>query len=206
MIKKSIILLFLYFTALQANADYIATQDFVVDVDTTVEIITSGNLSTTIDGSTGELASGLNINYAITTNQALSDLRLRALVLDDASNKQSAFYCTSSGSYSYYNINIIFANYDYPPSSSAIGDCKQSISSPIDNPDTIAYPTTVSIDNSGTISYDSAGYFSSNIGTGTTNLNMSVSTTPKSGTYDFTTALDEPGTYKIEIYIDNIPG
>ena len=205
MFKKNLILLVLFFSPLLARADYITTNYFEIDNDTTVEIVISGNLTSNINAETGVLSSGLSINFNITTNEALTDIRLKATTKDDTATDICAFSCTGSSATSSQSMHLVFASEDHPPTALSIADCKCASSTPENNPDSIAYPGTVSIDGTGLVCFDSNGYFTCEIPTGETNLNMSINTTPKSGTYDAQTSLDEPDVYKVEIYLDNIP-
>lgn len=204
---KKIVLFFLFFSILPAKADDIATNYFQIDAATTAQISISGNLFTTIDPLTGILSSALNINFAIATNQALSDIRLKALVKDSSSISTNAFYYSGATSTSSSSFYLTFVNTDVPPASTSIANCKSAISTSINNPNAIAYPGTVTISNGGTISYNSTnGYFSCQVpAINTTNISLSVTATPKVGTFDAITALDEAGTYKVEIYLDNLP-
>lgn len=204
------LLLLICITKLPANADYIATQTFVVDASNTITIVTSGNLNSNIDGITGQLASILNINFNITTNADVNDIRLRAMVLDDTSTKHSAFYCTDTSPGTNVNMDLVLADqFSSKVTLSSIRDCQQAVSTPVLNPHTIAYPGAVTIDHSGTVQFipnSLEGYFSANILTGETNLNMTLGTSTKSGTFDSDTAYDSADNYLVEIYLDNIPG
>jgi len=202
--KLYIIILILIFNILTARADTSVTNTFVVDFDTTVSIVISGNLMTTIDATSGALDSGLNINYKITTNQSLTDIRLKALVVDELNVKHNAFYSTGGGSGS-QNMYLVLASDEHKPPASSVEDCLKGTSTALNNPDAIAYPGTITINNNGLISYNSEGYYSCEIGENITDLNMSITTSPKAGTYDSSTAMDEPDPYKVEIYLDNIP-
>lgn len=201
--KFYIITLILILSILPAYADSTAVNTFIVNADATISVVTSGVFATSINAETGELGSGLNINYKITTNKATQDIRLRALVLDN-NDKQLNAFCPNGGSSSSQNVYLVFASSDHPPEESSINDCKQSASTPLNNPDSIAYPGLININNNGSISYNNDGYFSCEIGEYTTDLTMSLATIPKPGTYDATTAMDEPDSYKVEIYLDNI--
>jgi hypothetical protein len=206
--KFYISLFILIFTMLPARADYITTNTFVIDAQHTVTIIISGNLNSTINGDTGTLTSALSINFNIATNADLCNIGLRANVVNSSASNQSAFYSTCSDAASSQNMNLVLADYDHPPDAASIEDCKQATSTPESNPDSIAYPGTVTIDNAGTISYqdnNSNGYFLCQVLQGTTNLTIALNTVPKSGTYDSTTAMDEPDTFKAEIYLDSLP-
>lgn len=205
MIKKFFIFIICFSHPLCCQADYIATNTFEIDVDTTANVIISGNLTATLNGQTGVLGSSINVNYAITTNLAMSDIRLKALVKDANSADQCAFYCTGTSSTANESMYLVFGSTDNLPTYDSICNCRQATSSASDNPDAIAYPATLTIDNGGTVSYQSAGYFSCAVPTGSTNINLAVSTTPKSGTYDAVTSLDGSDLFKVEVYLDNIP-
>ena len=204
-----VLLIIIFFNISSANADYITTNTFVVDVSNTVTIVTSGNLTSTIDPFTGQMSTPLHINFNITSNEDLSNINLKAYVTDSTSVKSSGFYCTDTSEVTSQSMYLVFTDSDDEVATASINDCKQAASTPMSNPNVIAYPGTVSINNDGTIQYNQNGgdgYFSSQIKTGTTDLNMTISTTPKPGTYDFNTAEDESDTYQVEIYLDNIPG
>lgn len=206
--KILITLLILIVSVLPAKAVYITTNSFYVNAENTIEIVISGTLTAGVDGSTGALSTGLNINFNITTNEALTDIRLRAYTVDDGANNISSFYCTGSGAVSSQSMFLAFASADNPPTSASINNCKQASSTSTLNPNAIAYSGTVSINNSGTVSYlanGGNGYFTCEVLTGETDLNMALTTAAKSGTYDEITALDEPDPYRVEIYLDNIP-
>jgi len=202
----TLLLALIFLTVPPANAAYTVTNTFVVSVSNTVSIVISGNISTTINADTGALDSGLSINYRINSNEDLSNIRLRALVLDDTSTKRSAFDATSVSNVSSKSINLVLGSFEHPPTLSSINDCKLASPSSLANPDAIAYPGTVFINNGGRISYNTSdGFFSCNVKKNTTDLHMSLTTTPKSGTYDSATAMDGPDSFQVEIYLDNIP-
>lgn len=201
--KFYITILILISFALPVCADATAINTFIVNADATVSIVTSGILTTSINAENGELGNALNINYKITANKAMQDVRFKAIVLDN-NNKEHSAFCYNGGGSSNQNIYLVFASSNHPPEESSINDCKQPSSTPLNNPDSIAYPGVININNNGSLSYNSDGYFSCEIGEYTTDLNMSLTTIPKPGTYDATTAMDEPDSYKVEIYLDNI--
>lgn len=197
------LLLIFALSILPVNADSTTINTFVVNSASTVSIVTSGILTTSINAETGELGTALNINYKITSNKPMHDIRLRALVYDSNEKAHSAF-CYRNGCANYQNVYLIFASSNHPPEESAINDCRQPASTPLQNPDAIAYPGTIMINNYGAINYNNDGYFSCDLRDYTTDLNMQLMTTPKPGTYDSSTAMDEPDSYKVEIYLDNI--
>lgn len=204
--KHYLIILILFLGILPARADYIATHTFVVDAENTITVVVSGTLDATLDGTTGSLSTPLNINFNIATNNDIGDIRLKAFVVDSTSTKNSAFYCTGSGAVTTQPVHLVLGDYVHPPALSSINDCKQASSDPLNNSNAIAYPGTVSINNTGTVSYNNTdGYFDVNVISGTTDLNLTLSTTPKAGTYDVDSATDQADDYKVEIYLDNIP-
>ena len=204
-----ILSLVLFLGIIPAKADYITTQSFVVDVNTTITVVTSGTLNTAINGSTGELGTPLSLNFNITTNQDANSIRMHAFILDSSSTKQNAFYCTSSSTDTSQPMYLALGDYatGHQPNSSSINDCLQATSTSSNNADTIAYPGTVSINNGGSVQYITNGnYFDYTVKSGTTDINLTLATTPKPGTYDSASALDEPDNFEAEIYLDNIPG
>lgn len=206
--KKILLITILFLLNLPASADDLATNIFIIDSVTTASVAISGTLTSTI-ASTGILSNALNINYNLSTNQSLNDVRLKALVTYGTSSQQtSAFYSTSSGSTTSASFYLVFGHDTNPPTSASVANCKQATSTSTSNPNAIAYPGTVTINNGGTLSYQAnsgEGYFSCEVPTGTTAINMAMTTSPKSGTYDSVTALDEAGFYKVEVYLDNLP-
>lgn len=208
---KFVLIVFLILTLNKANADdFIATQTFTTQINDTIGIEFTGHQSATIDGITGNLGSNLAVNFKITSNVAIGDLRLRAEVDNNASATESAF--TSSGASIGNNlpVTLILANTNgvYKPTHESIINCKGGSCACTQNPESIAYSGTVNIDNNGLLNYidnSGNGYFTANIGTNVTNLSLDLGTTVKPGTYNISTALDTLGTYQARIYIDNIP-
>ncbi len=204
-----ILISFLIIEVPYAKADSIATQQFTIDSDTTMDVATSGTLNSSINGLTGIMNGGLNINFAITSNQPTSDIYLKATVKDVGSNTYSAFHSSGTALTTTQPIHLLFTEVNSPKVTSAsIHDCKQDSSIALNNPAAIAYSGNVSIDNNGTIQYQTnggEGYFSANVPSGTTNLAITLSTNPKLGTYDISLANDPSGTYEATIYLDNIP-
>lgn len=198
---KVLILLILFCNFLPAFADTTATSTIATYVIGTITFDVKGVLTTTIDGTSGTLGNSLNINYAMTTNTNTNSLRLHAVVLNSSGSKINSIY--SLGVPSLY---LVFGNTDFPPTTAAISNCQQATSTATLNANAIAFPGTVTIDNGGNLSYSASGYYSFNIKKNTSNLNLTISTTPKTGTFDSATSLDEVGPYKVELYIDNIPG
>lgn len=185
-------------------ADTTGVINFLTYVVGAITFNVTGNLTTTIDANSGALGTGLNINYAMTTNTNISNLRLKALVLDSTGAKVNAFY-PLGGTAQAQNFFLVLGNTDYPPTAAAISDCKQVSSTATLNANAIAYSGVVTITVT-PISYNSSGYYNFRIRRNkVNNLNMSITTVPKNGTFNATSALDEPGDYKVEIYIDNIP-
>jgi len=147
----------------------------------------------------------LNIDFNITTNEDIKDINLNAYVLDSKGTKHSAFGDTSPGISSNQKMGLTFANNVHPPDANSIDNCNGASCSSTDNPNAISYPGTININNKGTLEYNSGGYYVVQVNSGTTDLPLSLATTPKSGTYDFDTAQDESDTYQVEIYLDNLP-
>lgn len=204
-----IILMLSLFTTgiLPARADYIATQNFVIDVDTTMTVVTSGTLTTPINGMTGNLDTPLNLNFNISVNQDTNDIRLKAIVTDSTAGQHSGFYCTGSSAVSSQAMYMVLAEPDVE--AAGIANCEQAVSTVADNPCAIAYPGTVAIDNGGTVQYvenSGNGYFNVNVAMGETNLSVNLSTTVKAGTYDAYVANDCAENYQVEVFLDNIPG
>jgi hypothetical protein len=48
-------------------------------------------------------------------------------------------------------------------------------------------------------------YFTANIGTNVTNINLNLGAISRAGTYDINTAYDILGSYQAIVYLDNIP-
>lgn len=204
------LIFFIFITMLPTKADLSATQTFVVDADNTITIVTTGNLTSSIDGFTGQMSTPLWINFNITTNEDVNDIRLKAMVVDSVSTKHSAFGCTETGTVTTENAYLIFGEENTSGITfESIQNCKDGTSTAELNPCTIAYPATITIDQNGTLQFmsnGSEGYFSANILTGTTNINMTLGTAIKPGTFDSDSAYDCADNYQVEIYLDNIPG
>lgn len=201
-----IFILFLLAGNLPAKADYIATHTFVVDAENTITVVVSGFLNAAIDGDTGALSSPLSINFNIATNEDLDNIRLRALVLDADSNKDGAFYCTGTEDVASQAMHLVLGATAHPPSLVAVNNCEQAASDPLINDGVVAYPGTVSINHGGTVRYSNADkYFNAQVKSGTSDLTLALGTTPKAGTFDSASAMDEPDDYKVEVYLDNIP-
>ena len=158
----SILILSIFFGILPAKADFIATQDFYVDADTTITIVVSGDLTTSINGNSGHLGTPLNINFNISSNEAANDIRMRAMITDASAVQHSAFYCTNTSAVTSQSMFLIMAEKDIEAPS--ILNCKNGASTVENNPCAIAYPGTVSITNNGsTVQYvenGGDGYFS----------------------------------------------
>ena len=204
----TIFILFLLAGILPANADTFATQIFTVNTTNTVAITPSGNFSTTILGMSGALSTPLSVNFNIVANEDVNGITLKALVTNSTGGKYSGFYCTDSSVVTSQSAYMVLIDTDDTTDGSSLANCKQSVSTAILNPGAIAYPATVAITNGGTIQYQDNGgngYFLTTIKSGTTNLSMSLSTTPKVGTYDIASSLDEDDMYMVEVYLDDIP-
>jgi len=204
---KNILMLLIitFFNIPCANADYITTNTFVVNVQNTVAVTTSGNLNSSIDAFSGEMTTPLNIDFNITTNEDIKNINLNAYVLDSTNTKHSAFCCTEPGVSSTQKMCLTLGNNTHLPSACSINSCNKMCPTPIENSNTISYPGNININNKGTLEYNSGGYYVAQINSGITDLTISLATTPKSGTYDFNTAQDESDTYQVEIYLDNLP-
>ncbi len=209
-LKFILAILFIFIFNKAYAADFIATQTFTTQANDTVQIDSSGQRTATIDGMTGNLGGNLSVNFKITSNVAIGDLRLRAEVDNNASTTESAFTSSAASSGTNLPVTLIFANTTggYIPSHSSIINCKGGSSTCTENPESIAYNGTVTVDNSGVLNYidnSGNGYFTANIGANVTNLSLNLGTTVKPGTYNISTALDTLGTYQTRVYIDNIP-
>lgn len=204
-----ILTILLIIGVLPANADTIITEDFVIDADTTMRVVISGTLNSTISGLTGVMNTALNINFNISTNEAVRDMTLNAVVTDQDGYSHSAFYCTNSSLTTSQTVCLVFSEEDFSDvTADTINNCKCASSSVESNPCTIAYPATVSITTGGTIEYipnSGEGYFNVCVPIGVTDLNMTLGTSPKAGTYDASVANDCSDNYEVTIYLDNIP-
>lgn len=189
-----------------ALASTSATQTFIFDVSNSVTVNVTGNMTSTVNTETGDLTSPLNINFNIVSNSALNNIQLKALVTDSSSNSDNAIYCTDTSTASTLPLSLVFANTTYIPTVASIDNCEIAASTYSDNPNAIAYSGTVNVDNSGTLQYNSTGgYLNATLNSGTSNINLALSTSAKAGTYDITNYTDEAGDYKVEVYLDNIP-
>lgn len=192
-------------------ADTIATHHFTTISNGTVDIVISGNLNSGIYGQDGSLVSNLNMNFKITSNETIGNLQLKAYILNDGGSKESAIQGTSASGVQNVNFDLVFGNNtsDSHPSHSAIVNCKDSmICCPECNPNAIAYNASATIDNSGVFAYveqADASYYKVSIGQEETNINLSFQSAAVVGTYDAASALDEEGSYDVEICIENIP-
>jgi hypothetical protein len=213
---KFIFVVFLILTLDKANAyDYIATQTFTTLANDTIEIETSGNTSATINGMTGTLSNDLHVNFQITSNVAIGDLRVRALVDTYTSGAVGAFKSSATLSGSSLPVTLVLGNTSpsYLPCHSCVKDA-QGIPTPCaetglyTNANAIAYTGTINADNSGVLTYvndANESYFTAKIGTNVTNLNLNLGTNHKAGTYDINEAWDILGSYQAVVYLDNIP-
>lgn len=207
--KNCAIILFLIFMINPARADYIATQTFVIDANSTISVNMSGNLSSAINADKGTLANGLNINFSFLSNTNYNNATLKAFVVDSSNVKHSAFSGIDHGYTQSENVYIEMTNDTSRPTPDAVIDCKSTTSSYLNNANVIAYPGTVTIDGNGKLRYrnngDSDFLELQFVANETTNVSLSLSTDPKPGTFDVETSLDEPGPYLVEIYVDNLP-
>ena len=209
-LKFILAMLFMLISSKANAADFIATQTFTTQANDTVQIDSSGQQTSTIDGMTGNLGSNLSVNFKITSNVAIGDLRVRAEIDNSNGSIESAFTSSAASSGTNLPVTLILANTTggYIPSHDSIINCKGGSCACTDNPESIAYNGTVTVDNSGVLNYidnSGNGYFTANIGTNVTNLSLDLGTTVKPGTYNISTALDTLGTYQARVYIDNIP-
>jgi hypothetical protein len=205
-----IILTLLIFAGMTpAKADYIATHNFEIDVDTTMTVVVSGTMNTNITGANGTMGTPLNINFNIATNQDVNGITLKAMVTDSTESKLCACCgCETSGPASSLTTTYILANDTHKPMAGCVENCKTGSCTSMENENTIAYPATITINNEGTVQkvVDAERcYFSADVKSGVTDLNLTLSPTPKVGTYDIATAQDEPDNYVLEVFLDNIP-
>lgn len=203
-----LLILFLLGGLLPSKADVLATQTFQINADTTMTVNTAGIFSSTITGTYGLMSTPLNINFNIATNQDVNDVRLKAIVVDALGGRHSALTCGSGAEQTSQSVEVVLANELHQPSAESITACKKPTCISTENPDAIAYPGTVTINNNGTIQYKTASdddYINAKIKAGTTDINLTLLASPKEGTYSSTTALDQPDNYKVEVYLDNIP-
>src|SRR5574344_1419207 len=204
-IKIYTIICLMFLSINRVFADTSTTQTFIVDASTSIQVTESGDLTSSINSTTGNLNSALNINFNIVSNSNLSNIQMKAFVTDSSGNLDNAFYCTSTSASTSIPTCLILANTNVTPTQSAISNCECSASTTTENVNAIAYSGTVSIDNNGSLIYNTdGGYFNATINSGTSNLNLVINTTVKSGTFDTTNIEDENGSYKAEIYLDNI--
>jgi len=208
--KRYLIILVLFVIAgiNPANADVIATNTFYVDADTTMTVITSGTLNAVISGETGQLSTPLNINFNISTNQDYDNIRLKAHTATSTSTNCCCCCTTTTGEAPSHTFLLALGNETHLASSIGINDCLCSSPQCDLNPNVIAYPGVVSISNGGTIEPQSSGedhYMNCKVKAGVSDLNLTLSTTPKPGTYDVNSAQDEPDNYVVEVYLDNLP-
>lgn len=213
---KLIFIVFLILTLNKANAyDYVATQTFTTQANDTIEIQTSGNTSATIDGTAGNLSNDLHINFQITSNVAIGDLKVRALVDTYTVGAVGAFKSSATSNGSSLPVILVLGNTNsgYLPCHSCVKDA-QGIPTPCvetglyTNANAIAYTGTINTDNNGVLTYvddPTESYFTANIGTNVTNINLNMGTASRAGTYDINTAYDILGSYQAIVYLDNIP-
>lgn len=213
---KFIIAALLILTLNKANADeFIATQTFTTLTGDTIQIDTSGHPSSTIDGMTGNLSGALNVRFKITSNVAIGDLKVRALVDTYNVGNVGGFKSSATSTGDNLPVTLVLGNTNagYLPCSNCVHDA-MGVPTPCletgdyNNCNAIAYTGTMTIDNSGILGYvDNAteSYFTANIGTNITNLDIDLGTTVRAGSYDINEGWDILGTYVATVYIDNIP-
>ena len=202
--------LFLFAGIVPAKADYIATQTFEIDVDTTMTVVISGNQNTAINGLTGTLGSPLDINFNISTNQDISGIKVKTFVQNASLTKSCACVCNTPGLAVETSIpfQIMLGNDTHMPTVGAVDNCEDEAPTSMLNGNVIAYPATISINNGGTLQFQDLGdesFFSTEVKTGTTDINLALSGSPCTGTYDVVTGQDEADNYVLEVFLDNIP-
>ncbi len=203
------LLLFLFFISNKAYADIVALNNLLIEVTPTVSVDIQGNYSTNINPDNGTLGSNLTINFLVSSNEDLNNIRLKAIVNDSNNTSISAISSQQSSIGSNASCYVVLANNTYPPTAASIADCKAPNSTPQINEEAIAYLGTLNIDNQGTLEYQldesNQGYYNCTILNGNTNISLNIGTTPKPGTYDSQTALDGDNTFEVMVYLDNIP-
>lgn len=203
------LLIFIFFIANKAQADTVAINNLLVEVTPTVSVDISGNFTTNIDPDSGNLGANLSINFLVSSNESINNIQLKAMVNDSNSTAHSAFVSNQNGVSNQSQYYMVFANNAYPPSASAINDCKLSNSNSLNNEEAIAYSGSLNIDNSGTVEYKTdetnQTFYNCSVNEGNTNISLNISPTPKVGTYDSQTALDGNNTFEVLVYLDNIP-
>lgn len=207
--KYWITILFLIFITCPAKADYITTQTFVINAAASIIVNISGNLTSGISAEDGTLGNSLSINFNVLSNTAYNNATLRAFVVDSANVKHSAFSGTDHGYVQSESVFVTMANTDDKPNATSINSCKSDASLSTDNPNTITYSGTVTIDGNGKLRYRNStdnDYVELRfVANQSTNLALTLNRAPKAGTFDAETSLDEPGPYQVEIYMDNLP-
>ena len=193
--------------SIPVNASSVFTNTFVVQSSSAVTIDITGNFNADISGE-GILSAPLTVNFNVNSNEALSDVRLHAQVTNSSDSTMSAFYCTNNTPTTSESAHLVLANSENKPTDLSISNCKQPSSTHADNPNAIAYPATVTIDNGGQVQFvdnSGNGYFSCSLNSGVTNINMALGTNFKPGTYSRESLKDSNDTYKVEIFLDNVP-
>lgn len=209
-----LIIIFLNLAPVEAH-DVIATQIFTTEANDTIEVVQSGHTSATINGMTGALGNSLSVRFAVTSNVAISNLKIRALVETYNVGSVGGFRSSATSNGNNLPVTLVLGNTNtsYQPCNCCVHDA-MGIPTPCvatglyTNTNAIAYTGDITIDNGGTLSYvdDSVeSYFLANLNTDTTNIDIDLGVTARSGTYDINEAWDTLGTYVTTIYLDNIP-
>jgi len=204
---------FLILTMSEANA---AIQTFTTQSYGTVLIDTIGGYQATIDTANGSLSNALNINFKITSNANISNLKVRALVNTHNVGQFGAFRSSGGSGISLPAILALgnVSNGELPCNccvENALGslDVPCVVTGLLSNANAIAYSGTITINNGGSLSYvnnaiGEESYFTASIGNGDTDITLDVN--PLVGTsFQRIAATDMEGAYQAEIFIDNIP-
>ncbi len=170
-----------------------ASQTLQATLGTYLDItpVTSGAVTTTtITPDTGALAAALVSKFQVNLNTDSQALYLQATTAGAAGNVNALF---QQGGQTY----LVLANTTTGkvPTAAAIADCKAAAPVAANNANAIAYPiASVSLDNSGTATYDATkNQYSVTANGGTTIATTTTGTAPYSGTYSFQ---DNAGTYQ----------
>lgn len=160
-----------------------------------------GNITATIDISTGALSAAFAPGFTMNTNNSGSSPQLNlTATATSQGGSQNAIFDVSTIRY------IILANSTVPPPVSSFTDIKTGSPTAANNPNAIAYtindPTAVATRS--TVSYDSTGKFwvITLLKNGNTNTSITVpASTPFANTYS---SDDEPGNYQAIITLSFI--
>lgn len=170
-----------------------ATQTLQATLGTYLDItaLSTGAVTTTsIAPDTGNLATALISKFQIKLNTDNQQLYLQGNTTGSTGNVNALF---QQGGQTY----VVFSNTasGKQPTAAAIADCKIATPTVTNNPNAIAYPiASVSLDNSGTATYDpTKNQYNITVNGGTTIATTTTGTTPYTNTYSF---LDNAGTYQ----------